>query len=150
MLVWGLLGDLLLFNMARKLGPAAFARKPFSTLLPQQRRERIQRLFRRHGGRVVFVARHLAGLRAAVFAMAGIEGLPLARFVLWDALGLCISAPLMIGLGYLFSDQLDRVRQNVARGEHYLILLAALAFVVYLVWGQYRRHGPDRRHRPPH
>ena len=57
----------------------------------------------RHGAAVIFMARHVAGVRAAVFAVAGIHGMRLPRFVLWDALGACISVPLMTSLGFMAS-----------------------------------------------
>src|SRR5690606_109372 len=61
-------GDAILFQAARRLGPRALDRPLFQHVLPPARRARIEDLFRRHGGRLVFFARHVAGFRASVFA----------------------------------------------------------------------------------
>ena len=76
-------GDVLLFISARRLGTAAFEKPLFRRLLPESRRAKLERMFAGHGSVLVFVARHLAGLRAPVFALAGINGMPLKRFLLW-------------------------------------------------------------------
>ena len=70
-----LLGDSILFFAARRLGPAAYDRKLIRRVLPPERRAKIESAYQRYGGRLVFFARHVAGLRAAVFAMAGIHGM---------------------------------------------------------------------------
>src|SRR5262245_51789632 len=118
--------DLFLFLGARRLGPAAFERRPFALLLPPGRRERLRNLFARRGGGIVFLARHAPGLRAPVFAMAGILGMPLPRFLVWDALGLAITGPLVFALGYLLSDRLDLVRRDLVRVEQGAFLVAIL------------------------
>ena len=116
-----LAGDVILFVLARRLGPAAYARPLFRRLLPPRRRQRIEDLYRRRGGWVVFLARHVAGIRAATFAL-GIHGMRLRRFVAWDALGACTSVPLYTGLGYAGALHVERVRAGVATAEHYLLL----------------------------
>lgn len=141
-----IIGDLLIFRAARRLGPAAMDRPMFRRVLPPERRERIERLYKKYGGALVFFARHVAGFRAAVFAMAGIQGMSTARFVFFDVLGLCISAPLMLGLGYLFSDHIEQIRRNVSRVDHYVIIVLVLALATYTVWAAVRR-GPRRRRR---
>jgi membrane protein DedA with SNARE-associated domain len=126
-----LTGDYLLFSTAKRLGPRALDRPLFRRLLSVERRAQVERMFAQHGGKVVFVARHVAGLRAPTFALAGIHGMPTARFLFWDALGLCISAPAFIGLGYLFSDHLDELRRGLARAEHLIVGALVIAVVCY-------------------
>jgi membrane protein DedA with SNARE-associated domain len=60
------------------------------------------------------------------------------RFLLWDILALCLSAPVLIGLGYYFSDHLERARKGVARVEHYAVLVAVLGLVGILGWAAIR------------
>jgi len=146
-----LLGDFLLFNTARRLGPAALDRPMFGRLLPPQRRRRIADVLKRHGSLIIFVARHLAGLRAPVFAMAGMHGMSPLRFIVVDALALCISAPLVVGLGYLFSQNIELARRGMASVEHFIVIAAVLILLGYLLvitWRRWRnRRG--RREAPP-
>ncbi|MDB4961947.1 MAG: yohD [Myxococcales bacterium] len=129
-----LVGDSMLFFLARRLGARAFERPLFRRLLPVERRARLNDLYARYGGRLVFLARHVAGLRGAVFAMAGINGMAPRRFLLWDALAACISVPLTMALGYFGSLHVDRVRAGVAHVEHWVVLIGGLAALGYVAW----------------
>lgn len=134
-----LFGDTMLFLIARRLGPAALERPRFAKLLPETRRDRLAILYERYGGRLVFLARHIAGLRGTVFAFAGINRMALPRFLLWDLAGASLSVPLMLVLGYLGSAHVDRVRAGVAHVEHWILLGAAVAGVAYLAFSHRRR-----------
>jgi membrane protein DedA with SNARE-associated domain len=142
-----LAGDVMLFLLARRLGPAIYQRRPFRRLLPPQRRARIEDAYRRHGGRLVFLARHVAGLRAAVFAMAATHGMSFRRFLAWDALAACVSVPLIVALGYFGSQHADRIRQGIATGRELALLALVLALLVYVTWR--RLHSRPTRKTPP-
>lgn len=124
-----LCGDLALFLTARRLGTALYEHPRLRRLLPPERRERISALYARHGGRLVFAGRFLSVLRGAVFAMAAVQGMPLRRFLLWDALALCVSVPVVVGLGYAFSHSVDRVVRGLGRVEHLVAILGVLGLV---------------------
>jgi membrane protein DedA with SNARE-associated domain len=129
-----LAGDAILFLTSRRLGTAALDREGIRKLLPPERRAKIQRAYARHGGRLVFLARHVAGLRGAVFAMAGMNGMAPRRFFLWDSLAASISVPLVFGLGFLGSQHIDHIRAGVARTEHHVLFAAALLGLAYVTW----------------
>jgi membrane protein DedA with SNARE-associated domain len=129
-----LVGDGMLFFAARRLGPRAYERKLFQRVLPPERRARIERAYERYGGRLVFIARHVAGLRAAVFAMAGIHGMTPRRFFFWDAAAACISIPFVISLGYFGARHIDRMRHGIALVHHYILLVVALAALGFITW----------------
>lgn len=131
-------GDMVLFSIARRLGPAALERPGLARLLTPARRARIEAMFRRYGGAVVVAGRHLPGLRPAIIAMAGANGMHPLRFLAWDALGASLSCPLVFGLGYLFSDRLDLVRRDLARVEHVLLLLGVLGFAAHAAISRWR------------
>src|ERR1041385_1979536 len=57
-------GDAVLFFAARRLGTAAYDKKLFQKILPPAGRAKIEGAYARYGGRLVFIARPLAGLRA--------------------------------------------------------------------------------------
>lgn len=127
-------GDAGLFFLARRLGPAAYKHKLVARALPPDRRERIEASYRRHGGRLVFFARHVAGLRGAVFAMAGIHRMDPKRFLLWDALAACISIPFSVGLGYFGSKHVANMRADEAKLHHYILLIVAIGLLGYIAW----------------
>jgi membrane-associated protein len=126
-------GDAVLFFGARRLGPAALTRRPFARLLPAARRARLEGAYRRHGGLVVFVARNIAGVRAAAFALAGIAGMRPRKFLACDAAAACIGVPVMMWLGYAGAAHVDDVRAGLAVVQRGM-LLAVVVAAGYLVW----------------
>jgi membrane protein DedA with SNARE-associated domain len=134
-----LLGDLTIFLIARRLGATALSRRFYARLLPEGRRQKVEHMFARYGGGVVFLARHVAGFRAPVFALAGIHRMRVHTFLLFDALALCISAPLMIGLGYFFSDRLDQALQDLAHARRFALLLVGAVLLLFLGYRLLRR-----------
>ncbi len=139
-------GDTTIFLLARRLGPAALSRRPFRWLITPERHERIEGMFARYGNVIVFMARHMAGLRAPTFAMAGMHGMPLSKFWLWDGLGLCVSAPVVIGIGYWLADNLDRAKALLGRFELVVIVALLVALVAFVVWRKLRRSTPIQEH----
>lgn len=139
-------GDAILFFAARRLGPAAYQRKVFQRVLPVERRAKIERAYQRYGGRLVFLARHVAGLRAAVFAMAGIHGMRPRRFLFWDTLAACISIPFVIGLGYFGSKHIDKMRAGIAESHHYVLLVVALGVLGFITWRHVHVRSAARAH----
>ncbi|WP_164011466.1 DedA family protein [Pyxidicoccus trucidator] len=140
-----LCGDLALFLTARRLGPKLFEHKRLRGLLPPERRERLTRLYARHGGRVVFAGRFLSVLRGGVFALAAVQGMSPRRFLLWDGLALCVSVPVVVGLGYAFSHSVDRVARGLGRVEHGVAIAAALGLVVLVAVRTVRARRAGRR-----
>ena len=89
---------------------------------------------------VVVIARYLPGLRAPTYFTVGHSRLPYWQFLLFDGLAALISAPLWVGLGFWFGDDIERAAVEASRFGHYILLgvsvvLAALAFR----WLQRRR-----------
>jgi len=128
-----LAGDAVLFFGARRLGAAALARRPFSRLLPPERRAKLARAYERRGGLVVLVARNVVGLRAAAFVMAGIAGMRPRRFFAWDAAAACIGVPMWLTIGYIGAAHVESARAATAvitRGVPLAVLALGGAWLV--------------------
>jgi membrane protein DedA with SNARE-associated domain len=128
-----LCGDLVLFHTARKLGPRVFELRWIRRLLTPERRVRVSRLYERYGGRVVFFGRYMSVMRVLVFAMAAVQGMRTRTFLLWDALALSLSAPLLVSIGYIFARSIDRVAAGFGHVEHVLAIAVVSAFAIALL-----------------
>jgi membrane protein DedA with SNARE-associated domain len=126
-------GDAVLFFGARRLGPSALNRRPFCKLLPPARRAKLEAAYRRHGGLVVFIARNVAGVRAAAFALAGIAGMSPRKFLTCDAAAACIGVPFFMWLGYAGAEHADDVRAALAVVQRGILLAGVVAVAGYLV-----------------
>ncbi|AKU90498.1 DedA family protein [Vulgatibacter incomptus] len=135
-------GDSILFLTARKLGKKALEHRRFQKLLPPERREKLEDFYERRGGLAVFVGRHIPGVRAPLFALAGIHEMEFRRFLFWDAASACINTPFLFWLGWTFSDQFERIQKRVAHVEHLVVLFAVAAFAIYAAVSYWRStHG---------
>lgn len=134
------IGDALLFRLARSRGPALLASPRLARLLTPARRAAIERHFARHAFLTVLVGRHLSVLRMPIFALAGASGVPTRTFVLADALSALASVPIVLGLGWLFAGSIEELRRDLRWLEVALALAAAGAVAAWALW---------QRRRPP-
>ena len=66
-------------------------------------------MFARYGGWTLLVAKFVPGLNTVAQPLAGILRMQRSRFLLVDTLGALLWIGTYTGLGYLFSDQVERV-----------------------------------------
>jgi membrane protein DedA with SNARE-associated domain len=136
-----LLGDLALFFLARYLGPPAFRHRPLRWLLPPPALPRIDALFARHGAMAIFVARFLSGVRAATFVLAGMRGMRVGRFVVWDGLAVLVTVPVFAVLGFYCSARVDELKLRIQHANYAIAaVLLGVLLAYWLVIILRRRH----------
>jgi membrane protein DedA with SNARE-associated domain len=154
--VWGLAlplcllgvlaGDLLLYWVGRHWGDSVLNWRAVRWVLTPERERWLQAAYRRHAFKTIVTARHVTGLRAAAFLTAGNAHVPFWKFVVADAGAALVSVPLLFGLAYFFTDQIEAVVADVHRMERWLglagLLVVALVIAV-VVWRWNRRVGKD-------
>jgi membrane protein DedA with SNARE-associated domain len=84
-----------------------------------------ERFFERHGGKTVFLARWIFGLRIFGAWIAGMVHMPWRRFFLWNAGGGVTWCASMIGLGYFFGHSLHVIEKIVGVGGVVAVIAAA-------------------------
>jgi membrane protein DedA with SNARE-associated domain len=87
-----------------------------------------QYLFARHGGKVVFFGRFVAVLRAVAALLAGINCMPWKRFLFFNAAGGVVWAAVFGLGGYVFGQQIERVKRPFAIVGVGLAIAATVAF----------------------
>jgi len=96
----GTLGrDVIVWSLGRFFGDWALQRAWLRRIVGGKRIERARSLVLRRGSHSVLAGRALIGMRVPVFFVTGTMGIPLRQFIQWDLLGLCITTPLLVGLG---------------------------------------------------
>jgi membrane protein DedA with SNARE-associated domain len=126
------LGDTVLFFVARRVGTKIYTWKWVKRVMPPKRRHWIEEKIAKHGGLVVFCARHVAGFRGPTFAMCAIHGISYPRFIFWDMLALTISLPLWMGLGWFFGDSIDQLQHHTATAER-IVTVSVLGVILLIV-----------------
>lgn len=125
-----LVGDFMIFSMGRRLGPKALQKPWAAKVLTPRRQEQLNQHFRKHGPLTIVVARHMAGLRAPAFLMAGVARMSPLKFILSDAFGACLSVPLFIFVGYKFGENLEEILQRI---KQYQLAAGGVAAALVLV-----------------
>ena len=128
-------GDNTGFFIGRELGYRLLIRYGSYIGLNEKRIELGQYLFRRHGGKVVFVARFVTVLRTVAALLAGMNHMPWRRFVVFNAAGATLWATLYGSGAYLLGREIEHVARPVGIALGLLGAVAVLAAVLFL-----RRH----------
>ncbi len=136
-----LLGDLLLYALARVIGPGVLARRPLCWLVSVRVQPRIDALFERHGSMTIFVARFITGVRLAAFVLAGMRKTSLWRFVLWDGLAILLTVPIFAALGFIFATSAEALEQHVTQTNYFILAALVLAVAGYVAVVVLRRRG---------
>jgi membrane protein DedA with SNARE-associated domain len=91
---------------------------------------RAERFFARHGGKAVFFARFLAGLRVTGAWMAGMSRMTWWRFLGWNALGGIVWATAIALVGYYFGRAAgDAISRYGLYGVGAAVVVAAVALL---------------------
>jgi len=110
-----LLGDLFWYELGRRRGASILKFLCKVSLEPDSCVRTTEGIFDRYGDRCLIVAKFIPGLYTVTPPVAGMVGLPLARFLFYDTLGIVLWVGVYGGLGLALSDQLEWLLQQVER-----------------------------------
>ena len=132
-------GDVALYWVGHHWGEHIMDWRLTRLVLTPDRERMVVAAYRRHGVKIVFTARFVAGFRAAAFLTAGIVRISFWKFLLVDAVAALVGVPLGFGLAYLFTDQLPEILHGVHRVERLLILAALVVVAAVIAYAAYRK-----------
>ncbi len=94
-----------------------------------------ERFFAVHGGKTVFLARWIFGLRIFGAWIAGMVHMPWRVFFFWNAAGGITWAASVIGLGYFFGHSLHAIEKALGIGG--VIAVVTAAIVGFVFWRRF-------------
>jgi membrane protein DedA with SNARE-associated domain len=127
-----LLADLLWYAIGRRRGGQALGILCRVTLEPDYCVRRAQDLFLKHRLRSLLLGKFLPGVNPLVAGLAGVAGIGLGRFVVFDIGSTALWAGTWIGLGYLLRDVLEEVTARVSQLGEWAIALLVAVLVAYI------------------
>ncbi len=134
-----LISDCFWYGIGRQKGESVLSVLCKISLAPDSCIRRTVDLFYRYGARSLLLAKLIPGLGTVATCLSGIFRIKLLRFFLYDGLGACLWAGLYLGLGYVFSGQIEEVATYASRLG---VSLAGLAFgcmAAYILWKYIQR-----------
>jgi membrane protein DedA with SNARE-associated domain len=121
-----LITDFLLYSAGKKYGRSIVEHKRFHKIISPDKLSKLEEKFRKWGGLVVFLGRHIWGLRAQVFLVAGVMKISATKFLAADAISSLFSIGLWGGIGYVGGNSLQVLKKDVTRIEHIGVLVLVL------------------------
>ncbi len=134
-----LLSDIVWYQIGRHRGSRVLQLLCRISLEPDWCVRRTEDVFARHGARSLLVAKFIPGLNTVAPPLAGIFRMRLPRFLLFDSLGALLWAGGFAGLGYLFSQQLERVAASALRLGTSLVSVLVGGLAAYIIWKYVQR-----------
>ncbi|MEV6839261.1 DedA family protein [Streptomyces sp. NPDC051133] len=132
-------GDNIGYLIGRLGGRAFVHRWGRYVFLTPKRFEAAEAFFRRHGGKIVTVARFVEGLRQANGIIAGTTGMHWLRFLAFNALGAALWVGLWATLAYLVGDHITTVYDEISRYQLYVVVAVAALVAAFVVRRLLRR-----------
>ena len=129
-----LIGDLMWYYLGRQRGAKVLKVLCRISLEPDSCVRRTESFFIRHGIRSLVLAKFIPGLSTVTPALAGLFGVSLERFMLYNGLGALLWTTAFIAPGYLLTDQLEWVAAQAARFGSSLGVLVVASLVLYIAY----------------
>jgi membrane protein DedA with SNARE-associated domain len=129
-----LIADNVWFALGRRKGAKVLRFICRVALEPDSCVRQTETAYLRYGSRSLLVAKFVPGLNAVSAPMAAISGMRVGRFLMFDTLGALLWIGVFAGLGYIFSDQLDKVGEYAARMGSSVAVLAVGLLAAWIGW----------------
>ena len=129
-----LLTDFLLYSVGKKYGRKVVEHKRFHKIISPEKISKIEETFRKWGSLVIFFGRHIWGLRAQLFVVAGVMRMAPEKFLVADAISALFTIGLWGGVGYLGGNSLQVLKRDITRIEHIGIIVLVVLFACWIVY----------------
>ena len=133
------IGDNIGFAIGHFGGRALALRWGKYIFLTEERLDKAEVFFARHGGKIIVVARFIEGLRQANGIIAGIAGMRWLRFLAFNALGAALWVGTWVSLGYLAGNHITTIYHGITQYSYYVLIAVVVLLVAYIVWRLRRR-----------
>ena len=134
-------GDQVWFELGRRRGRSVLNWLCRISLEPTSCVRRTEDLFAKHGVRALIVAKFVPGFSTIAPPLAGIVGLSVTQYLLFNGLGTLLWVGTGIALGLLFSDQLEQalvMSAQIGPTVGLMVAFTVAAFVGYKALHRYR------------
>jgi len=139
-LVATLAADALWYELGRRRGRSVLRLLCRIAIEPDSCIRSTEGFFTKHGKHSLVLAKFVPGLSTIAPPLAGIVGISVPVFLVWDGLGTVLWVGSGIGLGYFFSGQLEDAIAYLSHAGTVIAALAAVAVASYVGWKLLRRY----------
>lgn len=134
-----LLADSIWFEIGRRRGSKVLNLLCRMSLKPDSCVRNTENLFARRGSNALVVAKFVPGFSMVAPPLAGMFGMRLIRFWMYDGAGALAYIGAFVGLGYAFSHQLEAMVVIALGLGAWLLVLLVTGLVCYVAWKYLQR-----------
>jgi membrane protein DedA with SNARE-associated domain len=135
----GMVGKVALYVVGGRYGRQAMDALCRLAVTPNSSIGKTDKHFERWGAALLIIAEFIPGVRTLAPSLASAEKLSPIPFLLYSALGAALWTALYLGIGLVFSKQIDRALVLVERSGKVAIVVIAVAIAAYFVVRWWRR-----------
>lgn len=139
---WGasMLGKIALYVVGRRYGRQVMGALCRLAVTPNSKIDKTDRRFKRWGAALLIFAEFIPGVRTLAPSLAGAEKLSPTSFLLYSAVGAALWTALYLGIGLVFSEQIDEVLVLVERSGKVAVVVIVIAIAYFAVrWWRRRK-----------
>jgi membrane protein DedA with SNARE-associated domain len=129
-----LVSDFFLYLVGKKYGRMIVEHKKFQKILSLDRLSKLEEKFKKKDVWVILIGRHLLGLRAQIFLVAGVMRMPAIKFLITDATTALLTIALMGGIGYVGGNSIQILKKDLTRIEHIAIIVLVVLFACWIIY----------------
>ena len=135
-----LITDFSLYVVGKKYGRSIVEHKRFHKIISPDRLSKLEEKFKKWGGLVIFLGRHVWGLRAQIFLVAGVMKMSAIKFLMADGIAAFFTIALWGGVGYLGGNSLQVLKKDVTRIEHIGVVVLVLLLFGGIIFRYFRNN----------
>jgi len=133
--------DLTVWALGRRYGHHVPKLPLLRHYLTEPRLQRAEKEFLKHGGKTLFVARFIPGIRTAVLFTSGTFRMPWWKVLAFDGSAALLSVPTFVLLGFFLGRNWMAVKDWLSRVEGIIAIAAVLLLAGLIVWHYRRKRG---------
>ena len=134
------IADNVWFQLGRRYSSRALQFVCKISIEPDSCVRRTENVFVKYGLSSLLVSKFVPGLNAVTAPLAGGSGASLAKFLLFDSVGILIWISIYVFAGYVFSNQLEVAIRYAMRMGSGVFVIAIGAFAAWIGWKVIQRH----------
>ncbi len=141
-------GDIFLYGIGNKWGYGFIEKIGKYIGITKKRVAKVDRFFKKHGGKAVFMAKSTTGLCFTTFIVAGIVKMDFKKFLKYSLLGGLAWSGFLVGMGYFYGYLWREIKQYIEWAGWLSVSLAVVTFLAISIYKKYKskdflRNGND-------
>jgi membrane protein DedA with SNARE-associated domain len=133
-----LITDFFLYWVGKKYGRMVVEHKRFRRMISPDRLSKLEEKFKKRDVWVILVGRHLLGLRAQIFLVAGVMRMSAIKFLIADAATALLTIALMGGIGYAGGNSIQILKKDLTKVEHVAVVVLMISIAGWFVFKYFK------------